>query len=460
MSESTPEHRIAIIGAGAAGTMTAIRLLQHGSRVPVRILLVDPAPAVGRGVAYGTGDRRHRLNVPAGRMSADPNQPLDFVAWLALSPGRSAGPDDYVPRAAFGSYLADCLARAEQPGGAAALTRVHARVTELCGDQAGARLRLDSGMAVDVDAAVLALGVFAPGCGWAPEVLRRAAEFVADPWAPAALAAVPEAPDVLLVGTGLTMIDVALSLDRPHRVLHAVSRHGLLPQVHARTPATPISAPDLAGPTNLRSVRAAVVRQVATAQRRTGDWRCAVDGLRPFVATWWISLPAADRIRFLQEDRRIWDTHRHRMPTDTAADIATMRAHRRLVVHTGEITEIFRSGSGLCARLSSGISLRVGAVVNCTGAQEDLRKTGDPLITNLLATGQARPGPLGLGLDTTGHGHVLPRTGRPGRLWTLGSIRKGNLWETTAFAEIREQADQVATDVLAAMDRVGNTCDN
>lgn len=458
MPDLVPTQRsVAIIGAGAAGTMTAIRLLDRAAnnRVPVRILLIDSGGAVGRGLAYGTEDQRHRLNVPAGRMSADPDRPLDFAHWLAGSTSRPVEVNEYPPRAAFGRYLAERLARAERASAAATLRRIHARVMDLRGDSTGVRLRLSSGTVVDAVAAVLAIGVFPPDCEWAPAGLRSSGRFVADPWAPAALALVPSSSDVLLVGAGLTMIDLALSLDRPGRVLHAVSRHGLLPRAHNNSPVTPPAPPALHGLADLRSIRAAVIRQVATARRRTGDWRSAIDGVRPFIATWWTNLSTADRTRFLQQDRRIWDVHRHRMPEDTAAYVAGMRAHGRLVVHTGEVTAVTHTRIGVCVRLSTGISLPVGAVLNCTGAQEELSKTGDPLIANLLATGQARPGPLGLGLDTAQDGRLLPRDceGATTPLWTLGSPRKGNLWETTAFPEIRAQSDQVAADVLTTVGR-------
>ena len=335
-------------------------------------------------------------------------------------------------------------------------------MVDLRRDARGVRLRLGSGALVEADSAVLAIGVFPPDCAWAPEDLRSSPRFVADPWAPGVLDSVPPSEDVLLVGTGLTMVDLALSLGHPGRVLHAVSRHGLLPQAHASTPGAPASLPALPGPVSLDSLRATVIRQVAMARRGTGDWRAAIDGVRPFAATWWTNLPIADRARFLQRDRRIWDVHRHRMPASTAAHIADLCSRGRLVVHTGEVTGAARTGTRLCVRLSTGISLPVGAVLNCTGAQEELSKTGDALVARLLASGRARPGPLGLGLDTSVDGRLIPgdRALATAPVWTLGSIRRGNLWETTAFPEIRSQSDQIAADILATVDRTGQPCHN
>jgi uncharacterized NAD(P)/FAD-binding protein YdhS len=125
------------------------------------------------------------------------------------------------------------------------------------------------------------------------------------------LTTVPDNDDVLIIGTGLSMVDVALSLTQPHRTVHAISRHGLLPQAHAATPLPPAPPPESITPANLTSARSTVLRYIATHRKTGRDWPSAIDGLHPVFATWWGQLPIVDRIRFLQQDRRIWDIHRH-----------------------------------------------------------------------------------------------------------------------------------------------------
>ena len=64
-----------------AGSLTAAALLrQSDSEVTVR--LIDAAESTGRGDAFGTVDARHLTNVPVARMSADPDDPDDFLRWL------------------------------------------------------------------------------------------------------------------------------------------------------------------------------------------------------------------------------------------------------------------------------------------------------------------------------------------------------------------------------------------
>lgn len=109
---------------------------------------------------------------------------------------------------------------------------------------------------------------------------------------------------------------------------------------------------------------------------------------------------------------------------------------------------------GLRVGLSSDELLSVGAVLNCTSPQENVREIDHPLLAVVLASGLARPGPLNLGIDTGPDGRVLAANGvLDNPLWTLGALRRGNLWETTAFARIRSQAAQVADAMFALLAR-------
>lgn len=431
---------IAVIGAGAAGTTTAARLLEQGAEV----LLVDPAEQRGRGVAYRTDDPRHLLNVPAGKMSALEDDPGDFARWAGVPAS------EFVPRRVFGGYLAahlDSVAR-RFPG---RLRIVRDRAIGLaCTDRV--RISLAAGDFLTADAVVLALGpVGAPkGCmpegwmpdGWVPQGSPASAAFVPDPWAPQALAHVSDSRDVVLVGTGLTAADLAVSLSRPGRVVHALSRTGLLPRRHRA--AQPMRPPELSGCHGLDDVRRVVSAHVRESLRRHGDWRPALDSLRPVTARLWDLLPLPDRSRFLAEDLRSWEVHRHRMPGTTARALVALRRAGLLRMHRGDIAEVRMLPGGAEVCLGNGTELTAGTVINCTGVRHDVRRSTDPLVMSLLADGIARPGPLGLGFDTLPDGRV--RGGAP--LWTLGALRRGNLWETTAFPEIRAQASAVARSVL------------
>ena len=448
--------RIVVVGGGAAGVLAAIHLLRAAGEAgaALDVTVVEPDAELGRGVAYSTADRRHLLNVPAGAMSAFPDRPDDFVDWRCRNGCARSSAAGFAARIDYGRYLRATLAAAVP-----AFARLeHLRTTvESCRPSGrGLLLSCVDGTELQADAVVLATGLRPPGTGWAPAGLTSSGRFVRDPWAPGALDAIEADADVLLVGTGLTMVDVAVTLADPRRVLHAVSRRGRVPAAHTSRPAA-----RLAGGDELRAaaaglelldadrVRALVRDTVRAGVRECGDWRAAFDALRPLTQRLWSQLDDADR-RALLTDVPWWDVHRHRMPPATAAVVARMRADGRLRVGTDELVDACVSEGSVRVTLASGRRLEVAAVVNCTGPDGDVRREAGTLVAGLVATGRAVPGPLGLGLRTRG-GRLLDRQGSAAApVFTLGALRRGELWESTAVPEIRDQAARLAGDVLAA----------
>jgi uncharacterized NAD(P)/FAD-binding protein YdhS len=449
LTEGKTGCTVAVIGAGAAGALTAARLLDAAAVRCLQVVLIDPGQATARGVAYATPDGRHLLNVPAAGMSALPDQPDDFVNWLHENVDAGIKPSTFVARARYGDYLADHLAACARRS-SARLVRRHDRVVAVDHTGRQVTLRFASGDTLAADAAVLATGT-SPGVAWAPPGLLSSDRFIRDPWVPGVIDGLPDT-DVLLVGTGLTMVDVVLAADRPSRSLHAVSRHGVVPAAHRSQKTPPVPAPaELLAADSLESLRTSLLRHVADTVRRTGDWRAAIDGLRPVSERVWKRLSDSDKQEFLRNDARTWDAHRHRMAPVTAERLAAVRESGRLCQHTGEVVAAEDTGDAIRVLLSDGIAMTVGAVVNCTGPVGDAG--ADSLLASLLSSGVARAGSVGLGLDTADDGRMLGTTGHRAPLWTLGALRRGSLWESTAMPEIRAQAADVAVAVMAHLAR-------
>ncbi|MEW2303481.1 FAD/NAD(P)-binding protein [Streptomyces sp. NPDC006655] len=456
MTDVRTRQSVAIVGAGAAGTLTAVQLCEtaHRRRTPLDLVLIDPAPEAGRGTAYATRDPRHRLNVPAGAMSAYPDDPGHFVRWLCRHGEPTVDGADFATRYRYGAYLADTLGQAlVRAHDTVAVRRLRTRARSCTGTPDGrVELHLAAGGPLTVDGAVLATGPAGATARWAPAELRTSPRFVGAPWTPGALDPLRDSPeDVLLVGTGLTAVDLALTLDRPDRTLHALSRNGLLPQPHALGAAGDMPAPDGLDDTSLGRLRRVVWRHVSRSVRTHGDWRPALDSLRPHTARLWRSLTPQEREDFLAREGALWNTHRHRMAPATAEHVSRARTARRLRVHTGTVTRVTAAGTGgLAVELSDGRTLHVGWVVDCTGPGRHL---DDPLWRGLFGSGTAVPGPLGMGAATR-DGRLLDARGRtPLPLFTLGAPRRGELWETTAIPEIRVQAAELARQLLPPPER-------
>jgi len=101
--------RVAVIGGGASGVLTAINLLVRSDDPGLEVVVHEASGIVGRGIAYGTNDQRHLLNVRARHMSAFPDAPSDLLDW-ALRTGRGSDPQAFLPRADYAIYLQDRLA--------------------------------------------------------------------------------------------------------------------------------------------------------------------------------------------------------------------------------------------------------------------------------------------------------------------------------------------------------------
>ena len=186
----------------------------------------------------------------------------------------------------------------------------------------------------------------------------------------------------------------------------------------------------------------------AEAAARGDDWRAVVDSLRPVTQTLWRALPDTEKVRFVQRHARRWEVVRSRMAPEVASRVRGLMADGRLRVIGADVEGIERRGDGLAVavRERGGMCwLASGAVVNCAGPAGDLRRGDSRLVRTLLDDGLATPGPAGLGLRTADDGALVDHRGASAApIYTLGSLRRGELWETFAVPELREQAAELA----------------
>lgn len=452
---------IAIVGGGASGALVAAQIgLQ--ARVPCRVALFDASDRLGAGLAYGTRCLAHLLNVPAGKISALPDRPNHFLDWLNR-PGNVAGllregpiaPGDFVPRPIFGYYLAALLEEVyNHPSCVATLDRRAQRVVDFIPTPIGGTLVTSDGDTEDVSHVVLAIGNLPPRDplpGTHP--FFRSPRYVPLVWKRDAITAERD-DDVLLVGSGLTAIDVILELETAglRGKYFVTSRGGRFPQRHAPAgPPHPLSGPF---PESIRGLLRRVRRAIDEAG--ADRWREVIDGLRPQTQALWKHFPPAERQRFLRHVRTFWESHRHRMPPSAAAILDRLRSEGRLVIIPGRLRDFAEDADGVDVSLNpkrpcDPRTFRVRRVFNCIGPDSNFRQHfNDPLLINLLARGTLHPDPLFLGLEADDHFHPVSARGRTlEHVSLIGPPLKGMLWETTAIPEIRAQAALVASNALA-----------
>lgn len=425
MTEPLP---VLVVGAGFTGTALAVQLARRGARV----LLLDPDPP-GRGVAYGTTEPLHLLNVHARNMSALADQPDHFHRWTTTRDPAEFGPlcpgpdaDAFAPRMLYARYLGDLLAA--EPG----VTHRPVRVTALRRDGAG--FVAEPG-GFRGRAAALCLG------NPPPRPMAGGPGVIPDPWAPGALAGIAADDPVLVLGAGLTATDVIMSLRGRHGhrgPIHAVSRHGWspLPQIEPRPPARP------AGSFGVERGLARAMRDLR-AHCAEEPWQAGFDGLRPGTTPAWRAMDDAARRRFLRHARTAWNIHRHRLAPVVAARLRAERESGDLTLHAARLLSFAPGAARLRPRgaRTEAEETAVAArwLINCTGPDNAGGLLAQPLVRDLVEAGMLTPDPLGLGL-TTDPGTLEAAPG----LYLLGPATRAVFWESTAVPELRVQADIVA----------------
>ncbi|MET3725641.1 FAD/NAD(P)-binding protein [Sphingomonas trueperi] len=433
------EH-VAIIGAGFSGTLQAINLIRHEGP---RATLIERAPVAGTGLAYGAAHPSHLLNVRAANMSAFPDDPGHLVRWLEARGVENAA-TSFVPRRVYGEYLREMLeqALARYPD---RLRLVRGEVEDVTFDADGATLQLSDGM-LRADAAVLAVGNLPPHDppGLDPATLS-AERYKGDPWDPSVPEGLSDDDTVLVIGTGLTMVDVALLLEARGfgGKIVAVSRRGLLPRPH--------------GPgqdwdklrERPRTKASALVRAVRDRAEQVG-WRNAVDELRPFTQPMWANAREDERARFLRHLRPWWDVHRHRLAPEVHARLQALIDRGQLEVRAAKTLGFVEAPDGIAVTLRPRgqevpETILAQRIVNCTGPLGDLARSREPLLQRLAARGVIRPDPAHIGIDVDNQGQTIAADGRANaNLYALGPMTRGAFWEIVAVPDIRTQTWAVA----------------
>lgn len=439
-----PHPTFGIIGAGFSGTLLAVQLLK---RLSCRIHLIERRQSFGKGLAYSTVDPGHLLNVRTARMSAFEDDPSHFLRWQAHRGGDD--PHAFVQRSAYGLYLQDILKeQLRRRKGYLSLNLLPEEAVGLvCEDAKGVAISLAGGRTVKADAAILAVGNFPPAAPTALERVTGSPRYVADPWNRERFDAISPDEPVLVIGTGLSMVDcVACLLGRGHRgAVLALSRHGLLSRRHEDVAVAEPWGDDIVPPVPLS-------RLLGRIRQRSdgGDWRALLDGLRPHLQEWWGAMPEGDRRRFLRHLRPWWDVHRHRLAPQVADWLDETLQAGQLSIAAGRIigAEATARGIEVGYELRGGMGRRsflAGHAINCSGPATDISRLADPLLRGLLDAGTVRPDPLRLGLDVTDELRLVGADGRPNpRLFAMGPLTRGRFWEVTAVPDIRCQAAELA----------------
>jgi uncharacterized NAD(P)/FAD-binding protein YdhS len=450
--EHKAKKTIAIIGGGVSGALTAYHLMQK--RVQARIIVIESRPELGLGLAYATPSLRHLLNVPAGKISALPNEPNHFLDWLRTNHDAGATAETFAPRTIFGRYVQSLLAETK------GIEQVRGAVTGYQPSASGAVMILSDGSELRADLVLLATGNFEPSpLPGVSESAFASGIYQHNAWLSDTFAGLEQNAPITLIGTGLTAVDVLLRLrELGHRgTITAVSRHGVFPNRHEICTPMPTAAILEGTPATcvayLRAIRAAI--------RSGAEWRAVIDSLRSTTNELWLALPLTEQQRFRRHLQRRWDVVRHRMAPGIADLIEAELAAGTLVIRDGHLVSVDAVAEGAIVKIrNSGSTQELVSrrVINCTGPSMNYRTVDSPLLKSLFAQGLATAGPLGGGFNCSAHGAMIGANGQASRvLFNLGPGRLGTLLESIAVPEIRQQAFELAAILNEHIDATDKT---
>ncbi|WLI27485.1 FAD/NAD(P)-binding protein [Pseudomonas rhodesiae] len=463
MTESTRNADVLIIGGGLSGTMLAVQLL----RLPGRrqILVIEPRAELGRGEAYSAVELGHTLNGNAARMSVDPDNPDDLTQWLTEHIAAGGWPESaeqavpiselFPPRGLFGVYAQQRLAEAKARS-ASTVEHVRAEVIDVQVDADSTLLTLDNGQRLRGNFAVLATGMFP--AARTPQTHSSGVNAAAvDPWDVATMRRLDPRSTVLIIGSGLTMVDAVMSLEQAgHRgPIEIFSRHGLLPHVRRQPPAWDdflAADPALRSPRQLlRELR----RQCTIAQAQGIDWQAPLDTVRVHIGRLWSQASEREKRQFVRHVRPWWESHHHRSPPLSAQLVARLHEEGRLRIRAASFKGLVPAQSGVTIAVRQRgeqtlTQVTGAALINSSGIEYDWRRVARPLPQQLLKRGLIQPGPLALGIAADVSGAVLDAQGQvSARLFAMGPPLRGMWWESTAVTDVALQAKALASKLAA-----------
>jgi uncharacterized NAD(P)/FAD-binding protein YdhS len=458
---------VAIIGGGFSGSLTAVNLARL-AKEPLRVVLVNRGYPLGRGVAYSTKRAEHLLNVAARNMSAFPDQPNHFVDWLGTRSEYADVADvelreQFISRKIYGDYLQTLLFWYGKGGAAPSvhIDSIQGEALEVVPGAGSIAVVMAGQPTIEADKVVLATGNPLPADLPLPEGKFEHPRYLTSPWDITEDQLTDRRANVVLIGAGLTMIDLFLTLSSLdwQGTIYAVSRTGLLPLPHFQGIAYPDFPP--ADPTTLGLTGLANLMETHCKQLRDRGENPAivVDKLRPFTQRVWQSFTLEEKTRFCRDHRTRWNVTRHRIPQSIHQRLTSAIAAGRLQIVRGRICGMSNHGDriqvaiGKSSSGSDGPTLEAGWVMNCTGPQESYRNSKAALFENLFDRGLIQADELDMGIKAAPNFGVIDGGGYASEfLFALGPMLKGSLWETTAVPELRIQALRVAETILASFE--------
>jgi uncharacterized NAD(P)/FAD-binding protein YdhS len=464
---------IGIIGGGYIGAATAIHLARC-SHEPLNICIVETSSTLGGGVAFSAPDRDHRLNAPTGIHFLYPENTESFTEWHETSGAKAGDPESiavdgrvYARRADFGAYMAAELTT-HQKKNPSRSTIKHYQDTAISLSKSKGDWCIELLSGTNINSKIV---LFTP-CNLRPAIPAQLQKLAAhpamftNPWDLARFTEIASDAKVLIIGTGLTMADVASTLlrDGPKRKIIALSRRGLLPQGQRSHPPSqplwvslnrpvPAFVERHGKPKTALAILRAFRADIARLNAQGIEWHVVFDELRDAARELWPSLPLAEQQCYFRHLSPWYETHRFRLPPQVADKLAGYQRDGRLVYRAGHLINVNAKDNSFQVGLrtrghENATTENFDAVINCTGPERDPKRAGNPFMAHLVSNGLATPSPFGLGLEVDKSCQSLSINSVPvNNLFILGPLTRNRFGEINGIPTIVKQIHQITQEI-------------
>jgi uncharacterized NAD(P)/FAD-binding protein YdhS len=443
---------IIIVGGGLSSRLLSLNLMRLSRKRKITIVIIEKNRLDRLGDAFSTGEDYHLLNVTVNKVSNYPDEPNHFLHWL-IREEYNYNENSYVSRKIYKKYVKaifenECRSQSQNIN----IILVNGQVTQINVHEKFVvvdRMKLIKG-----DKVVLAIGNFKPSeIHLDNNTYLNNQGYHPSAWDDGLYDNFDEDEPILIIGSGLTMVDVLLSLNaRNHRgKIIVISAHGYLPVSHTFHTGYTSYYNEISNAENLLEIFRIVRMHIQKAALSNIAWHAVIDALREDTQKIWGKLNSNDKKSFFEHLRHIWGVARHRMPPENAAVITDLFNAKRVILSAGRITKITsidnKRFSVLYRERTTGkiISETVSHIINCMGPAANLKNIKDPLLCSLFSDSICDSDTLGLGINSLADGTVIDRNGNfSDYLFVLGPPARGVLWESTAVPEIRIQSCEIA----------------
>ncbi|MEO0310678.1 MAG: hypothetical protein RIQ89_335 [Bacteroidota bacterium] len=456
-------HHVAIIGGGFSGMMLALQLKLQ-SKLATHIHLINNRALPGRGIAYQNCSDLAVLNVRAERMSAWPDDPLHFCNWLLCIPkykslGLAVVRQLFIPRKIYGNYLDAIWENAKQQTSACDLNYLCDTAVDVMRSGKLFLIQLKSGKIIYAHQVVLATGNDLPArLNPIDEEMAQSDNYYADPWNEAHHPNILKGGDSLIMGNGLTMIDISMMLLKNHfkNKIYCISPNGfsLLPHLYPGLEHPPLLQ-NISEPYTLDQITKVFFTELRKLKAMGLTAEPLINSFNTITQSVWLQFSLRDKQRFLQHLKNFWQHARHRVPAHIYNFLQRKQAENKILFIAGKLRSVKNVGDKILVEYHDKSkwqlhTLTVDQLINCTGPNTNIAISGNALLLKLYEKNIIYQDGLKLGLNATPEGRLLDDKSQTlEHLYTIGNNLKGVLWESTAVPDLRIQTAQLANILIA-----------